>query len=69
MRRPFSLVIGVLMIALGAYVALRPLLGDGRPVTSARWLDLAFAAIFLLRGTMYLRAARRLGRPGEPPHP
>ena len=62
MRRPLALILGVLMTALGAYVALRPLLGSGRPVTSSRWLDMAFAALFLVRGAMHLRNARRAGR-------
>jgi uncharacterized membrane protein HdeD (DUF308 family) len=67
-RSTFVLVLGVLMIALGLYVAIRPLLGAGRPLTGARWLDIAFAAVFLLRGVMNVQAARRRPRvQGEPP--
>lgn len=58
-RRLFSLVLGLVMIAFGSYVALHPLWAPGRPVTSSRWLDVAFALFFLLRGALYLRALRR----------
>jgi hypothetical protein len=56
------LVLGVLMIALGLYVALRPLVAPGRPLTGRLWLDVAFAALFLLRGAMNVRSARRAAR-------
>ena len=54
----FSLVVGLVMLAFGAWVALHPL-WSRTPVTSSRWLDVAFAFFFLLRGAMYLRALRR----------
>lgn len=60
-RTALPLILGVLMIGIGAYIALRPLLGDGRPVTPSRWLDIAFSAFFIIRGSMNLRAARRWG--------
>jgi hypothetical protein len=47
------------MVALGLYVAVHPLWSHGRPVTQSIWLDMAFAAVFLLRGVMNLRAKRR----------
>ena len=53
------LVLGWIMIALGVYVALHPLWSHGRPVTPSLWLDMAFAAVFLLRGVMNLRGVKR----------
>jgi hypothetical protein len=49
-------VLGWVMIALGLYVAVHPLWSHGRPVTQSIWLDMAFAAVFLLRGVMNVRA-------------
>jgi hypothetical protein len=51
-------VLGWVMIALGAYVALHPLWSHGKPVTPSIWLDMAFAAVFLLRGAMNLRTVK-----------
>ena len=56
--------LGWIMIALGLYVALHPLWSHGQPVTTSIWLDMAFAAVFLLRGVMNLRAKRKV--PSEP---
>ena len=53
------IVLGVVMVLLGAYLALHPLWSSGRAVTSSIWFDMAFAALFLLRGMMNLRSARR----------
>ena len=53
------LVLGWIMIALGLYVALHPLSSHGRPVTTSLWLDMAFAAVFLLRGVMNVRTKRK----------
>jgi hypothetical protein len=58
MRAPLLFVLGAAMCLLGAYVALRPLWSP-RPLSPSRWLDMGFAALFLLRGWMNLRAARR----------
>jgi hypothetical protein len=60
------LVLGWIMIALGAYVAIHPLWSHGKPVTTSLWLDMAFAAVFLLRGLMNLRSLRRAARPETP---
>ena len=49
--------IGVIMMALGAFVALRPLWAGPRPLTASRWLDIAFALFFLARGWMNVRRA------------
>jgi uncharacterized membrane protein HdeD (DUF308 family) len=66
-----SLVVGVVMLGLGAYVALHPLWAPARPLTSSRWVDGAFAFFFLLRGMLYVRAALRdRRRAGDaPPDP
>jgi hypothetical protein len=53
------LVLGALMVGLGAYVAGR-LLAGGAALTGNRWLDGAFALFFLLRGATNLAAARRM---------
>ena len=53
------LVLGLVMILLGSYVALHPLWANGRPMTSSIWFDMAFAALFLLRGVMNLRGGRK----------
>jgi uncharacterized membrane protein len=56
--RSFSLVLGLVMIALGAFIAIRAL-WLGASVTRQPLLDVGFALFFLLRGALYLRAARR----------
>jgi len=65
MMTKLRLVLGWVMIALGLYVAAHPLWSHARPVTTSRWLDMAFAAVFLLRGAMNLRGVRRVK--GAPP--
>ena len=60
------MVLGWIMIALGAYVAVHPLWSHGQPVTTSIWLDMAFAAVFLLRGLMNLRSLRRTPKPQIP---
>ena len=59
------IVLGIVMILLGSYVALHPLWANGRPITTSIWFDMAFAALFLLRGVMNVRGARRR-RPANP---
>ena len=59
MMNTIRLVLGWVMIALGAYVAVHPLWSHGKPVTMSIWLDMAFAALFLLRGAMNLRSIKR----------
>ncbi|HJU90160.1 MAG TPA: hypothetical protein VJ672_12245 [Gemmatimonadaceae bacterium] len=58
-RHVIGLIIGVFMIGLAIFLLSRPLFPPGTPVTTARWLDVAFAAFFLLRGGMNVRAALR----------
>jgi uncharacterized membrane protein HdeD (DUF308 family) len=52
-----GLVLGVIMFGLGLYVGLRPLWTHNSVVTGARWLDMAFAAVFMLRGVINVRVA------------
>lgn len=54
------------MILAGLLVATRPLVGNGAPLTGSRFLDIGFAAFFLLRGLMNVRAARRPPRVAPP---
>lgn len=58
-RHTLSLVLGLVMVGLGSFVALRPLWAGARPLTGQRFLDIAFALFFLLRGMLYLRSLRR----------
>ena len=55
----FRFVIGVVLLALGGFVAVYPLIKHGATVTPARWLDMAFAIVFLLRGVINVRSALR----------
>ena len=54
--------LGVALCALGLFVALRPLFTHFAVLTGARWLDVAFAFVFLVRGAMNIKSA--LGRRG-----
>ena len=53
------MVLGAVMIGLGSYVAVRPVLPNNRVLTGSRWLDIVFAAFFILRGAMHVRSALR----------
>jgi hypothetical protein len=64
-RSVLALVAGVTMLAIGLYIAARPLWAGPSPVTTSRWLDAAFAFFFIVRGLMNIRSARR--RPPPPP--
>ena len=66
MMTKLRLVLGWVMIALGLYVAAHPLWSHARPVTTSLWLDMAFAAVFLLRGVTNVRGVRR-ATTGVPP--
>ena len=71
MRNRFILFLGAIQVAIGVFIALRPLVGSGSPLSSTRVLDMAFAAFFLIRGIMNmrtgLRAPRRDPAPSSPP--
>ena len=49
-------VLGVILCALGLFIALRPLFTHNAVLTSARWLDVAFAFVFLVRGAMNIKS-------------
>ncbi len=58
-RAKFVLGLGALMILLGVFIAIRPLIPPGKPITTSRLLDVAFAAFFIIRGWMNMRTALR----------
>jgi len=47
------------MFAIGLFVAVRPLFTHNSVLLGARWLDFAFAAVFMLRGVINVRTAMR----------
>ena len=49
-----------LLCALGAFVALRPLFTHWAVLTGARWLDVTFALVFMVRGALNVKSALRL---------
>lgn len=51
------LTLGVIMFGIGLFVAVRPLLTHNAVLLGARWLDLAFAVVFMLRGVINVRTA------------
>ena len=53
------LVLGWVMIAFSALVLGHLVWAGGKPITPSLWLDVAFIALFLLRGVMNLRGVRR----------
>ena len=46
------------MFAIGLFVAVRPLWSHNAVFLGARWLDLTFALVFMLRGVVNIRTAR-----------
>jgi hypothetical protein len=56
----FRFVLGVVLFALGAFVAFRPLFTHGAVLTGTRWLDMTFALVFMVRGVFNVRSALRL---------
>lgn len=63
----FKLILGVVLVALGGFVAVRPLWPPHSTITQSRLLDVAFAAVFLLRGVMNVRSALRAPRAANAP--
>ena len=51
--------LGVVMVLLGVWIAMRPLLPGAHPITPSRLLDVAFALFFVLRGAMNVRTGLR----------
>ena len=62
-----KLILGVVLIGLGGFVAARPLWQPHSTVTQSRLLDVAFAVVFLLRGVMNVRSALRASRAANAP--
>ena len=58
-----TLVLGAIMFAIGLFVAIRPLFTHNSVMLGARWLDLVFAAVFMLRGVINVRTALRHREP------
>jgi len=58
-RNILKLVLGVVMVGLGVYIAVRPLFTHNAILTGARWLDMTFAFVFLLRGGLNVRSVLR----------
>jgi len=50
------------MFGIGLFVALRPLFSHNSVLFGARWLDLTFALVFMLRGAVNVRTARNRRR-------
>jgi hypothetical protein len=63
-----ALIVGIVMMLMGAYIALHPLWAGPRPLSPSRLLDLVFAAFFLLRGWMNVRSALNRPRGGPLDH-
>ena len=57
MRWMMPFVLGVAMLALGMFIALRPLFTHFATFTPSRWLDMTFALLFLLRGWLNVKTA------------
>ena len=55
-RGLLSLVTGGVLFAIGAFIAARPMWTHNGVLTGTRWLDLAFAMVFMLRGLINVRA-------------
>jgi len=56
-RWVIGLVLGAIMIAIGLFVALRPLWAHDGVLLGSRFLDFVFAAVFMLRGVINIRIA------------
>jgi hypothetical protein len=60
-----KLALGVIMFGIGVFVALRPILPNHAVLTGTRWLDMTFAAVFMLRGALNVRSVMRAVIPRE----
>ena len=52
-----TLVIGLVMLGIGAFMGLRPAFGARQPFLGAWWLDVAAAVVCLARGLLNVRQA------------
>jgi hypothetical protein len=57
-RATTALVLAAVQLGLGVFVALRPL-WSAAPLTGSRLVDGAFAVLFLVRGLMNVKRARK----------
>jgi hypothetical protein len=64
----FPLVLGVVFIDIGLFIALRPLFTHGAVLMGARWLDMIVALVALLRGMLNVKRAIRLRVATRAPH-
>ncbi|MEP6493733.1 MAG: hypothetical protein ABJF01_13715 [bacterium] len=55
-RSAITLVLGVILFGIGFYLAIRRLWTNVPVVSGPPWLDMAFAAGFMLRGAVNFRA-------------
>jgi hypothetical protein len=53
----FTLVLGVILMGLGAFIGVRPVFTHWSVLTSARWLDVTFALVFIFRGWLNVKTA------------
>jgi hypothetical protein len=51
------MVLGVVLMVLGAFIGVRPLFTHWAVLTGARWLDVTFAVVFIFRGWLNVRTA------------
>lgn len=58
-RWVITLVLGAILVAIGVYIAARPLWTHNATLMGARWLDMAVAAVSMLRGAVNIRVALR----------
>ncbi len=58
-RLLYRAVVGVILFCLGFFIAVRPLFTHNAVLTSARWLDFTFAAVFMLRGVINVKTVMR----------
>jgi uncharacterized membrane protein HdeD (DUF308 family) len=54
-----TMVLGVALCLLGLFIAVRPLFTHAATATGTRWLDMAFAGVFMLRGGLNVKTALR----------
>lgn len=52
-----TMVLGIVIFALGLFIGVRLLIVH-TPLTGTRWLDVAFAIVFMLRGMINVKRAQ-----------
>lgn len=56
-RWVIGMILGAIMFGIGLFVAIRPLLTHDGVLLGSRFLDIVFAAVFMLRGVINIRIA------------